>query len=81
MIKIILLAPLFLLFNKLDAQIVLDQDISKYYNKRTKNFTGTIWGFDFHFLSISAHYSTRIGEHLYIGGELGILPDKVDWIF
>jgi hypothetical protein len=39
-----------------------------------------LWGIDFHLWGTSIHYAGSIGESFYIGGEVGLLPNKFDWV-
>ncbi len=37
------------------------------------------WGLDFHYLGSSIHFAHSIKKLFYLGGEFGILPDKLEW--
>lgn len=39
-----------------------------------------LWGMDFSMLSSSVHYARKIGSDWYVGAEIGILPEKFDWV-
>ncbi len=38
------------------------------------------WGIDFHFFGTSVHYAGRITDRFFLGGEIGLLPDILDWV-
>ena len=45
-----------------------------------KPIPDNLWGIDFSMYGTSVHYARRIGKGIYVGSEIGLLPDSYDWV-
>ncbi len=55
---------------------IADSPLIETQKKKSEN----LLGIDFHFFGTSFHYAGRIADEFYLGGEIGLLPDKLDWV-
>jgi hypothetical protein len=75
---------IFLFYSSLSAQEGFGGN--KLGNERNPKVEETViksnnfWGIDFHLFGTSLHYARSIAVNFFLGGELGLLPDKLDWV-